>query len=203
MLALLTSCGRMDLLQRTLETLIKDQKFDLDIIVHEDHPKNVNNWARVYSAKLLRTHGIGQHKSIETFLSKVAPDVKYYLHLEDDWEFENNYDWISESIRVMEADTRIIKVLARTDRVHPVDHLHKIGDTRFGYLDPWQSGDGINWHGFSWNPGVTRLDLLKQFVPFPKWEQDVAEKIYNAGYLVASLERGVYKHIGDGRSTHA
>lgn len=71
----------------------------------------------------------------------------------------------------------------------------------FGYIQPW-TNNGITWHGFSWNPGVTRLDLLKQFVPFGKHEQDVAKAIYDAGYKVVRLENGVCHHIGGGRSTH-
>jgi hypothetical protein len=179
MLALLTSCGRIDLLKMTLESLYKDQQSKLFVTIHEDG--------------LSRT---GQHASIQNFL-KYNND-KYYLHCEEDWEFNNSYDWISESVKIMESDPTIIKVLCRDGSPHPCCHDIKKG---YGLLDPWEN-DGIKWHGFSWNPGVTRMDLLKQFIPFANYEQDVAREIYNAGYKVAELIKPIYKHIGNGRSTH-
>jgi hypothetical protein len=180
MLALLTSCGRFDLLKTTLESLHKEQKNNFFLNIHEDGLSK-----------------IGQHGSIEKFI--LSNNEKYYLHLEEDWEFNNHYDWISESIRIMDQDTSIIKVLCRHESPHPCDHDIKKG---YGELKPWTGTDGITWHGFSWNPGVTRMDLLKTFIPFPAWEQDIAKNIYDTGYKVVELIKPVYKHIGDGRSTH-
>ncbi|HNP99552.1 MAG TPA: hypothetical protein PKK99_10885 [Bacteroidia bacterium] len=129
----------------------------------------------------------------------------YYVHLEDDWEFKNSYDWIFESIKILRSDPDIIKVLCNSDSPHPCVYDHELLDnqsvTRFGYLNPWVN-DGIKWYGFSWNPGVTRWDYLKKFVPFPRWEQDLSKVIHDAGYEVVRLEKGVCTHIGQGRSTH-
>lgn len=179
MLALLTSCGRFDLLTKTLESLYENQQSKFHLTINEDGLSR-----------------IGQHKSIENFLDK--NESKYYLHLEEDWLFENTYDWIAKSIEIMESDPTIIKVLCRSDS----PHTPKVFTDGWGFIEPWQNTDSIWWCGFSWNPGITRLDLLKQFIPFKKWEQDVAEDIYNKGFKIAMLEKGVCKHIGDGRSTH-
>lgn len=179
MKALITSCGRTDLLACTLSSLFYNQNNKIFITIHEDGLSK-----------------IGQHASIEKFISSYQE--KYYLHCEDDWQFNNTYDWITRSIEIMEDDPMIIKTLAREGSPHPCNH-DKNG---YGILDPWAGPDGIVWHGFSWNPGVTRADILKQFMPFPKWEQDLAELIYKAGYKVAELSVPVYKHIGDNRSTH-
>lgn len=183
MLALLTSCGRFDLLTKTLESLYNNQASDIFVIIHEDGKSRY-----------------GQHASIDKFLK--SNNVKYYLHLEDDWEFNNTYNWIADSIKIMESDPEIIKVLCRQDSPHPCTHDKSLDNIKYGYLKPWKSNDDIIWHGFSWNPGVTRLDLLKQFLPFKKWEQDVAKQIYDAGYKTVELAKPIYKHIGDDRSTH-
>lgn len=152
---------------------------------------------------------IGQHKSIEYFMAD--HNEKYYAHCEEDWIFENSYDWITESLKIMESDPTIIKVLARFDSPHPVEYdkileytteNNMINIINYGILKPWKGNDGILWHGFSWNPGVTRLDLLKEFTPFPKWEQELAEQIHDKGYKVAVLSKPIYKHIGENRSTH-
>lgn len=181
--ALITACGRYDLLQRTLESL--PQVGNIFTVIHDDFQSR-----------------LGQHKSIEIFLKKVTG--KYYLHLEEDWIFENKYDWIMESIAIMESDSKCIKVLCRDGSPHPHEARYRLDgrNVPYDYLNPWTGPDGIEWHGFSWNPGITRVDLLKSFIPFPKWEQELAKQIYNKGYHVAQLYEGVSKHIGDGRSTH-
>lgn len=210
MLALITSCGREDLLQKTLNSLCENQKSKIDIKINED---SVDGKIKIippldFNIEIYLTGGIGQHGSIEKFLNEQTPE-KYYLHVEDDWCFFNNYDWIKASIDLMEKDHSIIKVLARHESPHPCKHDFKFlsnqGKTEsevFGYIYPWTGPDNITWHGFSWNPGVTRMDLLKQFLPLPNWEQNLAKNIYDAGYRVVELKRSVYKHIGDGRSTH-
>lgn len=219
MKTLVTSCGRPDLLMRTLNSLVQDCPESLEICLCEDKVGEIGYdidavWSAFKLQSVIQTAGKGQHGAIECFLDSVdrneyggkfrkSKRSKYYLHVEDDWEFNNQYDWIYLSKMIMEYDSTIIKVLARDVSPHPClhDHPAPIDDIRWGYLEPWEN-KGIKWHGFSWNPGVTRLDLLEKFAPFPKYEQDLAEAIYKAGYKVAELSIPVYTHIGDGRSTH-
>lgn len=190
----ITSCGRPDLLERTINSLPNW----LEVHVHED------SWPVVYPFpetmkkihSFIETRGIGQHKSIELFLQMC--NDKFVLFCEDDWVFENSYDWIERSIQIMEQDKEIVKVLCRIGSPHPCSH--DFGD--YGYIVPWCGNDGILWHGFSWNPGVTRVDILKKYMPFPRWEQDLAKMIYCTSYKVVELKNGIYKHIGDDRSTH-
>lgn len=201
MLALLTSCGRHDLLVTTVNSFMKDQQEKIQIIINEDAPSG----EKVdFNSPWIMTQfsgGIGQHKSIENFLL-FASRLKYYLHLEDDFEFSNTYNWIRASMEIMESDPTVIKVLACDGTPHPCTHDQEINGRKFGYIQPWTGNDSIKWHGWSFNPGVTRLDLLKQFIPFPKWEQELAEEIYNKGYKVVELSDKVYRHIGENRSTH-
>lgn len=207
MIALLTSCGRRDLLIKTIDSFLRNNHTKVfPIIIHEDSTKLIPcaiDKFKYPQTKIIYTAGAGQHSSIEKFLKKCrTKGIKYYIHLEDDWEFDNSYDWIQESFKILESDPTIIKVLGRKDSPHPCICDKSIDEINHGILQPWTGTDGITWNGFSWNPGVTRLDLLKQFIPFPKWEQELAENIHTAGYKVAALEKGIYTHIGDGRSTH-
>jgi hypothetical protein len=212
MIALLTSCARYDLLGRTLKSLEGlPQKLDIQIMddIDNDEIEHSTDALFTMSSKrhtILMQHpdGIsrkGQHAALEKLICEVPESVKYALFLEDDWEFNNSYDWIAESIAIMESNPEIIKVLARDGSPHPCIHSHVSESGRtYGLLAPWVN-ENILWHGFSWNPGVTRIDLLRQFLPFPKYEQQLAERIYYTGYKVAEISP-VYKHIGDGRSTH-
>lgn len=204
MLTLITSCGRPDLLTQTINSLVENQVHKLAIAINEDSesvsiiPPIPNTMINTYHVK-----GRNQHASIEKFLRAAVKGVqKYYLHCEDDWLFDNSYDWITESIKIMQNDPKIIKVLCRFDSPHPCEHNININDTlSYGILESW-GNEGILWKGFSWNPGVTRLDLLSGFMPFPKTEQELAELIYNEGYKVAELSIPIYKHLGDGKSTY-
>ncbi len=211
MTCLITSCGRPDLLQKTIESLLIGQRSPLRILVHEDSPdpqiKTQYYGLNTADIMYFMTNGIGQHKSIEHFLkSEHSKHLKYYLHCEDDFEFKNSYDWIDASVRIMQEDPMIIKVLAREGSPHPCVHKEYIrtGPDQFiqyGYLEPWTGNDGIKWSGFSFNPGITRADLLRQFISFPRWEQELAEKIHVAGFKVVEIIPPVYSHIGDGRTT--
>lgn len=214
MIVFITSCGRPDLLEQTLNTFMLNNPLKkIDLIIHEDSTDialasacaMVAQRTNFNSLQFHCTNGLGQHASIEKFLRE-APDEKYFIHLEDDWEFDNSYDWISASIAIMEERPEIIKVLCRKDSVHPCEH-NKITfedgtiPHQWDYLQSWKN-KGIVWRGFSWNPGVTRLDYLKKFAPFPQWEQNVAEEIWKKEFMTAELKRKIYTHIGQNRSTH-
>jgi len=214
----ITSCNRFDLLQRTVKSLVDKQQYKIsEIVIHEDGVGG--NVPRMYHGSIpltvKYTNGIGQHASIEKFLNE--NNDKYFLGCEDDWEFNNHYDWISDSLRVMQHDESIIKVLCRADSIHPCVHdkfVSCIDDEytycgkpsiatkqiKYGELKKWRTT--CDWYGFSWNCGVTRADLLKQFMPFGKYEQDVVFDVFKAGYKTVELEKKVYKHIGENRSTH-
>ena len=179
MLTLLTSCNRPDLLDQTLKSLLENQQEKISLVITEDGLEKegaekseilkVCHKYRANMAMLEITGKVGQHAAIEKFLKHGCTD-KYYLHLEDDWEFNNSYNWIRQSIGIMENNPTIIKVLAREGSPHPCTHDQVLGfgkkKINYGILQPWRSPDETLWHGFSWNPGVTRLDILKLFVPF-------------------------------------
>lgn len=197
----ITSCGRHDLLKKTLSSFFLNQKSDRisGVVIHEDSKNpNVDAFTQIgveFNAQIIYTNGIGQHASIEKFLLNTKD--YYYIHCEDDWEFDNSYDWIEESVNVFLQQDDIVKVLIRKDSPHPCIYDQK----SWGYVRPWIN-DGIIWKGFSWNPGLTKTYLLRQCLPFCKFEQDVATTVFNLGLKIAALEIGIVSHIGDGRSTH-
>lgn len=211
MIVFVTSCGRPDLLEQTLSSFFLNNPLDkINLIIHEDS-KDIDLavqcatvagkfYDKCNQLSFIHTQGIGQHASIEKFLRE-APDEQYYIHLEDDFEFDNSYDWIRESIGLMEYHDQIIKVLCRKDTEHPCEHdLQSFTFRKWGVIKPWEN-KGIKWYGFSWNCGVTRLDYLRK-ITLPTWEQDVAERLHILDYRVAELKDKIYTHIGYNRSTH-
>lgn len=203
MKALLTSCNRYDLLTQTLDSLLYKQREKLDIVVNEDSidPEySQSKLGATYGCTVIHTNGMGQHASIEAFLRNTRD--KYYLHLENDWKFDNKYNWIHASLEIMRRDPKIVKVLCREGSPHPVTHNLDLGNgILYGYLEPWKSDDGTVWSGFSWNPGVTDASILRRMIPFPKFEQQLAERIWKFGYKVVEMKPAIYTHLGEGRST--
>jgi len=202
--AFITAFNRIDLMSQTVASLNECTELRR-IIIHEDSKSpsyNIQAFENGYPNTLIyKTEGIGQHKSIEMFLENNKEKI-ITLFSEEDWSFFADYDWIKLSVKLLEEYPNVIKVLARKGSPHLCKHTKSAFGIPYGFIEPWQSTDGILWHGFSWNPGVTRADYLREFIPFPKWEQDLAEKIYNKGYRVIELGRPVYEHIGDNKSTH-
>ena len=194
MLALLTSFKRHDLLKLTVNSLFENQQHKIDLTVNEDSSQVVSLGEHI---KVTNTPNIGQYRVIEKFVNENK--AKYYLHLEDDWLFNNSYDWIGKSIEILKNNPDVIKVICRADAVHPCEFNADGWGVLHPWNDPWK---GHLWHGFGWNPGVTRLDYLKKIGPFSKTEQQTSKRIHELGYKTVLLENGVCSHIGFNRSTH-
>lgn len=190
MKAFLTSCNRPKELLRTLKSLepIKDQ---LDVIrVHEDcDMKGISQIKDQVDLNLQVVRmNKGQIGSICHYFENAKG--KYYLHLEDDWLFNHNVTrFIDDSIEIMEKDPNIIKVLSKAEfkmNTEIINGIEYICETEL-YRKVW--------HGFSWNPGVTRLDLLKER-NLNQHEHDIDMDICILGYRVAYLPYDLYTHIG-------
>ena len=192
MRAFLTSCNRPELLRATLMSLKRTKTPISSIRIHEDCGMTSERIADIDLPVCYVSMNVGQIKSIDRFLKPFSD--KYYLHLEDDWIFYNDRDWIADSLELMEKDEKIIKVLSRAENIHDVKVVNGIQ-----YLQPTKFYDQ-QWFGFGWNCGVTRADLLKQF-DLLQTENDIDLQIHDAGYKVAYLPYTFYKHIGNKNST--
>lgn len=195
MLTLITSCGRGELLLKTIESLHMSTMEQLKVTVHEDaKDASLILWPGL---KTITTKGIGQHASIDKFLKQHQNSGnKYYLHCEDDWEFNKDHqNWIADSIEIMESDPSIIKVLAYGENIHAYKTENDIQ-----YLMPTEFY-GNMWYGWSWNPGVTRFDLLSKYDILNMSEHEKSIKIHNDGLKVAYLPYPLYTHIGGEQST--
>ena len=131
--AVLTSCGRLDLLERTIKSL--DQEFwdlipvkiltedsaNAEIfkkVKQENENGYLKNWTILYNEKKL-----GQSASIDRAYSLVKTD--YVFHLEDDWEFYND-KFIDRSLAILEKYENIVQVTFRPNSPHIIgDELYE------------------------------------------------------------------------------
>lgn len=206
--AVITSCGRFDFLEKTLESLVKyaDASFDKIIIVDnstnpdtEQHIKAVSEKIQTPLYLLANPVNIGQVSSIDLAYSYV--DTEYIFHCEDDWEFFDT-GFLSLSKQLLDDIPNIINVNLRIrfdgekGSMHPVSDLivSKSGIHYHEYLINYLGA----WHGFSWNPGLRRkkdYDLIKPYKQYGE-ESGVGKVYKDMGYVAACLEKSYCKHIG-------
>jgi hypothetical protein len=182
-----TSCGRHDLLARTLESLYRHcagKAFD-EVIIAED-------WDR-----------LGQVRNIDRAYERVK--TTYVAHWEDDWETTAG-GWLRQSIDILHTYPKILQVWLRA---HDDTNGHPIVKLR-PFNVPTMSTD-FAWKGFSWNPGLRRLSDWKRIGGYSKHivgnnslrtERAIGELYCSLGYHAAILPEpgGYVRHIGDGRS---
>ncbi|SFH03912.1 glycosyltransferase [Methylobacterium gossipiicola] len=142
----LTSCGRHDLLERTLasfRTWNTDRRV-AEIVVVEDGPGDPAEICRRHGARLIRLgRSCGQIAAIETGYAEVR--TPYIFHLEDDWEFYRG-GFIERSRAVLAVDPSTLCVWLRAwddtngHPLHFTSAAEDFGVLAFGYRGKWHAG---------------------------------------------------------------
>jgi len=164
----LTSCGRFDLLDKTLRSFFRFNTYPIEkfIIIDDSGYGNAHamisrtlDQLKLYESPefliLANEKNIGQVKSINVAYSHVT--TKYIFHMEDDWEFYAS-GFIEESLHVLQSFPWIITVWLRAHNDtngHPVETVHELP---FPLMTLGFAG---RWHGFTWNPSLRRLKNYK------------------------------------------
>ncbi len=221
----LTSCGRIDLLEKTIDSFFAMNTYPINqfILIDDSGQKNIllrlNQLILKYSFPIqliFNEKNIGQIQSIDKAYEIV--ESEYVFHCEDDWEFFEK-DFIEISLNILKSDPTVINVWLRSHEDtngHPIDLSEKkITKDGIGYY-LMKTGYLENWHGFVFNPSLKRMSDLRKFSPFSKLEvlipkgkkrqlfigeEDLSVYFFNAGYRGSITDRtaGFVKHIGQNR----
>jgi hypothetical protein len=209
-----TSCGRFDLLEKTLISFFKYNTYPIEecIIVEDSGTVKdlnfLNNILKVPTRFLINPQNLGQMPSIDRAYTEVK--TSYIFHCEDDWEFYKP-GFIEESFKVLDADPRVFTVWLRAHNDtnnHPIEpEVHQIGDVKYYYM-----GTKKKWFGFTLNPGLRKTADCMRFHPITALEPLVKKRggmhvvhevdlsVYykDAGYKCAMVfdPEGYVKHIG-------
>ncbi len=156
----ITSCGRQDLLDRTISTFLEFNTYPIaEVIVIEDGEANANTYlAQKFAAEaitwLATGRRLGQIGAVDLAYHRVRTPLIF--HCEDDWEFFAP-GFIEKSIAVINRDEMILQVLLRAlaPNGHPVmEEVFREADVEFRCLQPeYYTEEWGRWHGFSFNPG--------------------------------------------------
>jgi len=203
----LTSCGRPDLLRKTLESFVKYNTYPIEkgIIMEDSGKLGINDFAHelvpfplqiIYNSCRLR-----QMKSIENGLQYLT--TPYVFHCEEDWEFFN-YGFIEKSMEILNSEngSHIISVWLREWK--ELENMYKfrivpIENESYCMIGP-TAENGV----FSWNPGLKRIEIAKKFSPYTQeflptiCEGGLDKAFRNLGMrsAITDKQEGYVKHIG-------
>jgi hypothetical protein len=196
----ITSCGRQDLLERTLDSFFEYNTHPIRaFIVMEDGEAEKNRLLaakyRQYDFRWLSTgKRIGQIPAVDAAYENV--DTEFLFHCEDDWEFTAP-GFMEKSLAVLEANPCILQVWIRSlhdTNNHPVtDYLLFAGDVPYRLLQPGHHTEKWGtWHGFSFNPGLRRRRDYLAIGSFGSFDPDRRKRSYEIEREVSAfyLERG-------------
>ena len=207
----LTSCGRLEILNKTLESFFKNNTYNLEkfYLVEDSLNEKIyqsieEKWGNQLDLIFNRKKK-GQIRSIvDTYKLIKTPLI---FHCEDDWVYTRK-NFIEDSLKILETDNKIIQVWLESKESASRLDIFSYGDL--------QSVDGIGfrrveckggweWGYFSFRPGVKRMsdyELIGGYNKF-KNELDIGVEYKKRGYYTVIIEKpavidiGNDHHVGD------
>ena len=203
----ITSCGRWDLLEQTLQSFFVHADVQpTRIMILEDGPlpppfsvlRCINPVLMEVSFNNLR---IGQIKSCDRLMGMV--ETEWVFWCEDDWLFKEG-DFIQPSYDILSGWPEIFTVGLRGRAWnHP---LVAVPEYPFLIAEPgWNQG----WGGMAFNPGLRRRSDYLKMGPYAQVgtamhacqsELALSKQYLAAGYRIADLGSPIIEHLGHGRS---
>ena len=207
----ITSCGRFDLLKRTLDSFFEKNTYPIEkIIITEDSTegKKLENLISQYENQenkpnfhlIINEVREGQLKSIDKAYKEV--DTEYIFHCEDDWEFLKG-NFIEKSMKLLKENPKLLTVGLRSKK-----------DFKEGFFkkEEYISKDGEKFYEvkdeiFTYNPGLRRKSDNDWFGSHEKLKDKLYEialsKFYKERhYRTIYFKEKYVEHIGNKRHVH-
>lgn len=204
MSVVLTSCGRFDLLERTLASFLQYNTYPLSqfIVVEDSGSPEVRNIIEAFPIAfevIVNAPSRGQIASIDIAYSQVTKPLIF--HCEDDWLFLRQ-GFIEDSLAVLDSFPQVSVVnLACPGIVEEMDEVLKTCavleqcGVRFKIIPPHAHP---LWFGYSFNPGLRRTADYRRLGTFTSigHESDLSVYFKKRNMSVAVLENPACRHIG-------
>lgn len=211
----ITSFNRFDLLQRTIESFNRTNRYPVDIIIIDDsgNKQMHKNIIREYSKYhlILNERNIGLVESIDKAYSQVT--TPYIFHSEDDFNYIKP-GFIERCIGVMEHDSKVFRVGIRgKTHIKSLDpQVLMAGDIPYRLALETDSHGNQYWHGFGFQCGMIRkssYDIVKPYTQYSTPQEFITVRecriglaYYDLGLLAVSLAEDYALHTGGKRSTY-
>lgn len=200
----ITSCGRFDLLERTLRSLQPHLTGPLEaVIVAEDSGdeavRDVVGTIVPDAEVLINSPRMGQLASVDRAYAKVRTPLIF--HCEDDWQFLCG-GFLEPSSELLDAFPHLSLISLRSrqeinHRVRNAPSRHH-GQIEYFEADPRRHPE---YFGYSFNPGLRRMSDYRRVGPFASFqgERQISYCFKTLGYTMGFLEQPCVTHIGDER----
>jgi len=205
----ITSCGRFDLLKKTLDSFFEYNTYPIKkIIITEDSTerKKLEKLISKYDDKnqnfklIVNKIRLGQLKSIDKAYREI--DTEYIFHCEDDWRFFKK-GFIEKSMELLEEDEKILVVGLRAkedfvqDFFYDKDYISKTGEKYYN----------VKGEIFTYNPALRRkkdMDLfgLHEKLENQRYEEVLSNFYKDRGFKSIFLKEPAVEHIGNKRHVH-
>lgn len=212
----LTSCGRFDLLRRTLESFFEYNTYPIrKFVVMEDSGNDGVRDAlppehRDRIDLIINQPRIGQVASIDKAYKKI--NTNYIFHCEDDWLFYRP-GFIEDSKTVLEAEPKALMVRLRSyhhDLAYYGARALVLSERKTAHGVAYYRADSTLSHSqcFSFNPGLRRraqaphdgyAALVGEGQSPADMEMLASEHYAAQEFFAALLENDAVKHTGFGR----
>ncbi|MFZ2029519.1 MAG: glycosyltransferase family A protein [Vitreimonas sp.] len=202
-----TSCGRFDLLRRTLQSLrdTLDMAPATWVVIEDSGDDSVRDIIKALGIDaqiIVNKPQIGQMRSIDKAYAEIK--TPYAFHCEDDWEFYRS-GFIAESFTLLEArpDYSVICLRPRAEENKLVREMptKTVAGVQIYELDPRLHPE---YFSYAFNPGLRRMSDYRRLGPFVPLghEPDVSYAFKKAGFRIANIENAAVRHIGNERHVH-
>ena len=198
----ITSCGRPELLKRTLESFVEFNTYPLeDCIICEDSGiSGINDFVYDivnFPCKIIYNEKrVGQMLSIQNGVKYIK--TPYVFHCEEDWRFYD-YGFIEISMEILKSNNEISQVLLRSYKEYFERYNLKImdiGSSNYNLIKEKINDKYI----YSFNPSLRRIEIELLKIPYEKNDDEgtIQTKIRELGYIsvVTKKENGFVEHIG-------
>ena len=190
--SLVLSCGRWDLLSKSLNSFKEAMPHPTDLIIFDD------NFSK-----------LGQARALDKLISLgLSTDADFFMLLEDDWVFERDPNWFYFSQRILEMCPEVMLIgLSLSDGLRPYMPQGELCKIPIRWHYPWRLDEHHGyWNGWISSPRLMRrsdLEALPKFSNFiaeEKYDQLVWKPLYDQGKRSIWLDHQYVQHIGGGRS---
>ena len=205
-----TSCGRFDLLARTLASLLPrlDGPLSRIVIAEDSGDRGVHDVVKSFNGErtkidvLVNDPPLGQIGSIDRLYAAI--DDEWIFHCEDDWEFYSE-GFIEPSFALLKEFDHIAMVGLRDLADFIPNYFHPPAIASCGIRhrvgNPEVAGP---FAALSFNPGLRRMRDYRIVGPYADFgvaanEVRIARCYLELGYGIAYLAEPAVRHLGDGR----
>lgn len=200
----ITSCGRFDLLERTLASLSHylDGQLESVIVIEDSGDSAVIDVVQSVipdAHVIVNDRHLGQYASIDKAYSHVR--TPYIFHCQDDWLFTRG-GFLEDSYQLLRGipELSLISLRPRTELNRLVKSVPR---RQLGTIEYFQADSGSHpeYFGYSFNPGLRRMSDYDRIGPFASFsgERQISYCFKKLGYTMGYLEKACVTHIGDER----